>query len=484
MSSNGTYVNGEKVGKNQTRELRDGDVIALHKSAKQLPSYTFNDKRVAESGLKGGELSASSKAQFTELSRKRSVEGDDGKSESAPDAQSKKQKVAVDDMEENMMCNICHDVLYKAVSAVPCMHTFCGGCYSDWMERSKECPQCRTKITVVSKNHIINNLVEAFLRMNPEKRRDPEDLAELDAKNKITSDKPFSLSGRAHADHYENQSDDSDDEDDYDDDDDDDDDGGALYVPVNPPGVPQPALPPPPRCDHCPPNTAADGFQCNAVAPMHLSCTSCYRLMPNRTAEPDVAQKCKFCMRFFCNGYWPNGCPSAHGQNSFRKLSDFQWFTVPATCLSRNHYEQGILRDYLHSHNVPYNTIWTVGLQKIDGGEYVLRFNHTVESRRNTKRDANDDNGDADEEIEDTDGGGGRDGVGSGAGSGVGSGAGSSDGPDGGAGSSSNAPPPTPPIVGNVEKDDWSCVGCASKIFDELCFLYRADLDVNDLPRK
>ena len=25
-------------------------------------------------------------------------------------------------------------------SLQPCMHSFCSGCYSDWMERSRECP--------------------------------------------------------------------------------------------------------------------------------------------------------------------------------------------------------------------------------------------------------------------------------------------------------------------------------------------------------
>ncbi len=34
----------------------------------------------------------------------------------------------------------------------------------------------------------MNNLIEAYLRANPEKKRPEEDLKELDAKNKITKD--------------------------------------------------------------------------------------------------------------------------------------------------------------------------------------------------------------------------------------------------------------------------------------------------------
>ena len=35
---------------------------------------------------------------------------------------------------------------------------------------------------------MVNNLVDAYLRANPEKRRPEEDLKELDDKNKITKD--------------------------------------------------------------------------------------------------------------------------------------------------------------------------------------------------------------------------------------------------------------------------------------------------------
>jgi len=93
-----------------------------------------------------------------------------------------------DDMEENMGCGICHEILHDCVSVWPCLHSFCGGCYSEWRKRSKECPQCRKIVHNVAENHTINNLVNAFLKMNPEKRRNAADLAQLDAWNKITDD--------------------------------------------------------------------------------------------------------------------------------------------------------------------------------------------------------------------------------------------------------------------------------------------------------
>lgn len=71
------------------------------------------------------------------------------------------------------------------------MHTFCAGCYSEWMEKSNLCPICRLEVERISKNHIVNNLIEAFLKADSNKKRTDESLAELDAKNKISKDMVF-----------------------------------------------------------------------------------------------------------------------------------------------------------------------------------------------------------------------------------------------------------------------------------------------------
>ena len=70
----------------------------------------------------------------------------------------------------------------------PCLHSYCAGCYSEWMEKSDECPICRLKVTRISKNHIVNNLIEAYLKNNPEKKRSKEEIDKLNAKNKINND--------------------------------------------------------------------------------------------------------------------------------------------------------------------------------------------------------------------------------------------------------------------------------------------------------
>lgn len=108
-------------------------------------------------------------------------------------------------------------------SLQPCMHVFCAACYSGWMERSSLCPTCRCPVERIRKNHILNNLVEAYLLQHPgwliypafytlnsqegrefstkktnrasdfsvcvaEKCRSEEDLKSMDSRNKITQD--------------------------------------------------------------------------------------------------------------------------------------------------------------------------------------------------------------------------------------------------------------------------------------------------------
>ena len=51
-----------------------------------------------------------------------------------------------DEMEQNFTCGICQDIIYKCVALIPCLHSFCCSCVSDWLERSTDCPECRKKI--------------------------------------------------------------------------------------------------------------------------------------------------------------------------------------------------------------------------------------------------------------------------------------------------------------------------------------------------
>ena len=113
------------------------------------------------------------------------------------------------DLLANLTCSICTEVMHQCVAVQPCMHSFCGGCYSKWMAKSDRCPQCRAKVNAVARNHMMQNLVDLFLKENPGEwshfsvsiraccipqnvlfflsgfKREKEDIEELEKSNKI-----------------------------------------------------------------------------------------------------------------------------------------------------------------------------------------------------------------------------------------------------------------------------------------------------------
>ena len=93
-----------------------------------------------------------------------------------------------DGLEDSLMCSICNDIMHDCISLQPCLHSYCSGCYSEWMDMSDDCPICRVKVTRISKSHMLNNLIETFLKNNPDMRRPEADIRDLDSKNKITHD--------------------------------------------------------------------------------------------------------------------------------------------------------------------------------------------------------------------------------------------------------------------------------------------------------
>ena len=192
------------------------------------------------------------------------------------------------------------------VSFLPCLHNFCASCASQCLKSKKdECPVCRTKATEVRRNHDLNNLVEQFLKNNPERKRDAEELAELDAQNTLTS-QSLRIAGKKRRRSY------SDDEDDHSGSESD----SYESEDYDPPVAPVSCAPPPPPCplpslpSHAPAQAhgqatlpmpvpiaqtcfncttaAPDGFCCSSVAgtPQHVNCQCCQGLMPRRATAP------------------------------------------------------------------------------------------------------------------------------------------------------------------------------------------------------
>lgn len=299
-----------------------------------------------------------------------------------------------DKMEESLSCIICQDLLYDCVSLQPCMHTFCAACYSGWMERSTQCPTCRCRVERIRKNHILNNLVEAYLLQHPEKARSEEDRKNMDSRNKITQDMRQPVVERS----FSEEEGSSDYLYDFSDNDSDSSDNSQTIV----------------ICRQCPgyksemsqvlfstsscsvlpvlnsseqPSTSATSttstdaasapqqYRCPPYA-SHLYCACCFQPMPDRLSESNtpnsqVNQQCTICQRHFCSMYWVCTRIDCHGC-----LAKFCDLNLTDKCLdgvlNNNNYESEILQNYLSAQGKTWRDMLQETLQGLQHGLYSV----------------------------------------------------------------------------------------------------------------
>uniref|UniRef100_A0A8C6L4M9 E3 ubiquitin-protein ligase CHFR n=1 Tax=Nothobranchius furzeri TaxID=105023 RepID=A0A8C6L4M9_NOTFU len=368
MSTNGTVINMSKLVKKQSHMLQNGDVIyfVYRKSEPEQSESPKCDQGFPNTSRAG--VSGSAQTVPGTLLTKPVVEG-----------------TKTDKMEESLTCVICQDLLHDCISLQPCMHVFCAACYSGWMERSSLCPTCRCPVERICKNHILNNLVEAYLIQHPDKCRSKEDLSSMDSRNKITQDMLQPKVERCYSDEegssdylLELSDNDSDSSDisqplvmcrqcpgyirDM---------SQVLFATSSDywfPGLPNlqvlsPSKPASPHEYRCPPQ----GY--------HLICSCCLQPMPDRRAEPNnqrvLAQQCTLCQRPFCHMYW--GCQRIGCQGC---LAPFQELNLTDKCLdgvlNNNNYESEILKNYLSSRGKSWKDLLQGSLHGLQQGSYFL----------------------------------------------------------------------------------------------------------------
>ncbi|XP_043344179.1 E3 ubiquitin-protein ligase CHFR isoform X1 [Cervus canadensis] len=293
-----------------------------------------------------------------------------------------------DKMEETLTCIICQDLLHDCVSLQPCMHTFCAACYSGWMERSALCPTCRCPVERICKNHILNNLVEAYLLQHPDKRRSEEDLRSMAARNKITQDMLQPKVRRAFSDE-EGSSEDLLELSDVDSESSDVSQPSIVCRqcpeyrrqagqplpypgPGSEPGAPQAPGDAPSTSANV---TAAQDYVC-ALQGSHAICTCCFQPMPDRRAErerdPRIApQQCAICLQPFCHLYW--GCART---GCLGCLAPFCELNLGDRCLdgvlSNNNYESDVLKNYLATRGLTWKNMLIESLGALQRGVFLL----------------------------------------------------------------------------------------------------------------
>ncbi|KAI0023204.1 hypothetical protein F4780DRAFT_101640 [Xylariomycetidae sp. FL0641] len=106
------------------------------------------------------------------------------------------------DLEKELTCSICTEVLYQPLTLLDCLHTFCGACLKDWFswqrtlaenspnQRSSSpaaptvytCPSCRARVRDTKHNATVTTLLEMFLVANPDKAKPEDEMGEMRGK--------------------------------------------------------------------------------------------------------------------------------------------------------------------------------------------------------------------------------------------------------------------------------------------------------------
>ena len=409
LSTNGTFVNGERLEKNGTpRKLINGDEISLvinsskHVLASKLPAYLVHTRSSAKSEQRSDatlavtETVSEESASSANNKRKREAGSDEEQSEEPPkkvpkqhDEETKRilamlgassqEDTNVSESQEELIrelsCSICSEIYYKPVSVLPCLHNFCASCLGGWRKQNNTCPTCRVHVTQVKKNHSMNNVIDKFLKMNPQLKRPDEELQELDKSSELfdTVNNESESSNRLH---YHSSQSSSDSESDIDSGSDSDTDTGVRLAPISIAPVlfnnsvnlfNQSRL-----CTECA-TPGIDGFQCQPNQ-MHITCVACLKQMPHRTDVPlERSQQCAVCQNYFCDLYTNGGCPNRLSGGALKKLSDFTDIQViPFNCMNNNNIERQVLIDYMNNKQLSVQDVFEECCRKLESGEFTL----------------------------------------------------------------------------------------------------------------
>ncbi|KAK5664375.1 hypothetical protein OQA88_598 [Cercophora sp. LCS_1] len=102
-------------------------------------------------------------------------------------------------LETELTCSICSDLLYNPLTLLDCLHTFCGACVKEWFSfqatRAENaplppapdaavftCPSCRERVRDTKHDARVATLLDMFLGLNVDRVRPEREREEMDAK--------------------------------------------------------------------------------------------------------------------------------------------------------------------------------------------------------------------------------------------------------------------------------------------------------------
>ncbi|KAI9754853.1 MAG: protein kinase rio1 [Chaenotheca gracillima] len=109
-------------------------------------------------------------------------------------AEEKHKSAGLIDLEKELTCSICTEVLYQPQTLLDCLHTFCGSCLKGWFAfqashppsssrsgggRPFTCPSCRASVRETRPNATVTTLLDMFLQANPGRAKSDQEKAEI-----------------------------------------------------------------------------------------------------------------------------------------------------------------------------------------------------------------------------------------------------------------------------------------------------------------
>ncbi|RAH48590.1 SH3 domain protein [Aspergillus brunneoviolaceus CBS 621.78] len=94
------------------------------------------------------------------------------------------------DLEKELTCSICTDLLYQPLTLLNCLHTFCGSCLKEWFAvqgtRSRPsssarftCPSCRATVRDTRPNATVTTLLDMVLAASPDRGKSAAEKEEV-----------------------------------------------------------------------------------------------------------------------------------------------------------------------------------------------------------------------------------------------------------------------------------------------------------------
>ncbi|KAB8077219.1 hypothetical protein BDV29DRAFT_168581 [Aspergillus leporis] len=94
------------------------------------------------------------------------------------------------DLEKELTCSICTELLYQPLTLLDCLHTFCGSCLKEWFSAQASrrrspssvrftCPSCRAVVRETRPNATVTTLLDMVLTANPDRTKPEEEKEEI-----------------------------------------------------------------------------------------------------------------------------------------------------------------------------------------------------------------------------------------------------------------------------------------------------------------